>query len=287
MKFVVDKNICLQDVLKTFFPKSSKTALRSWMHSGRVLVDSHYATDLGIELQQGQCVTIRDKFVFLDEGIKVLYEDEAVIVVEKPEGMLSVATDFETKNTLQNILKIRLRRKNVFAVHRLDRETSGIMMFACSESAKQSLKTQFEKSQIQKTYYALVEGKLATQQGCWQSYLKEDEKYFVRSTSIENGKLAITEFDQIWNNKQFSFLRLKLLTGKKNQLRVHCSEAGHPIVGDKKYRANTNPLRRMALHAYSLTFSHPTKQKKMTFIAPLPLGFYKIAPIENLSSLNM
>lgn len=282
MKFIIDKNVCLQDSLKKHFPKSSKTTLRSWIHSGRILVDGHYATDLGIELQQGQCVTIRDKFIFLDEGIKVLYEDGAVIVVEKPEGMLSVATDFETQNTLQNILKLRLRRKNVLAVHRLDRETSGIMLFACRESAKQALKTQFEERQIQKTYYALIEGKLVTQQGCWQSYLIENEKYFVRSTSAENGKLAITEFDQIWSNKQFSLLRLKLLTGKKNQLRVHCSEAGHPIVGDKKYRANTNPLKRMALHAYSLTFLHPVKQKKMTFVAPLPTSFYKIARIKNL-----
>lgn len=282
MKFVIDENICLQDLLKKHFPKSSKTTLRSWIHSGRILIDGRYATDLGIELQQGQSVSIRSRFVFLDEGIKVLYEDAAVIVVEKPEGMLSVATDFETQNTLQNILKIRLRRKNVFAVHRLDRETSGIMMFACNESAKQSLKIQFEERNIQKTYYALIEGKLVTKQGCWQSYLQEDDKYFVRSTTMEKGKLAITEFDQIWTNKQFSLLQLKLLTGKKNQLRVHCSEAGHPIVGDKKYRANTNPLQRMALHAYSLAFVHPVQQKKMTFIAPLPNSFYKIARIENL-----
>jgi 23S rRNA pseudouridine1911/1915/1917 synthase len=282
MKFIIDQNICLQDVLKKHFPKSSKTTLRSWIHSGRILIDGRYAMDLGIELQQGQFITIRDKFIFLDEGIKVLYEDDAIIVVEKPEGMLSVATDFETQNTLQNILKVRLRRKNVFAVHRLDRETSGVMMFACNESAKQALKAQFEERHIQKTYYALVEGKLATQQGCWQSYLREDKQYFVHSTSKENGKLAITEFDQIWSNKQFSLLQLKLLTGKKNQLRVHCSEAGHPIVGDKKYRANANPLRRMALHAYSLAFLHPVKQKRMTFVAPLPNSFYEIAHIKHL-----
>ena len=284
MKFIIDQNIYLSSFLKKHFPKSSKTTLRSWVQSGRVLIDDHYATGFDVELQQGQFITIRDKFIFLDEGIKVLYEDNAIIVVEKPEGMLSVATDFETQNTLQNILKLRLRRKNVFAVHRLDRETSGIMMFACSESAKQALKAQFEERLIQKTYYALIEGKLTTQQGCWQSYLKEDDKYFVRSTSLENGKLAITEFDQIWSNKQFSLLRLKLLTGKKNQLRVHCSEAGHPIVGDYKYRANSNPLRRMALHAYSLTFLHPVKQKKMTFIAPLPNSFYQIARIKHLET---
>lgn len=160
MKFIIDKNISLQDILKKLFPKSSKTTLRSWFYSGRILVDGLYATELGVELQQGQCITIRDKFIFLDEGIKVLYEDDAVIVVEKPEGMLSVATDFEAQNTLQNVLKLRLHRKNVFAVHRLDRETSGIMVFACKESTKQSLKTQFEERQIQKTYYALVEESL-------------------------------------------------------------------------------------------------------------------------------
>ncbi|MDQ5956426.1 MAG: RluA family pseudouridine synthase [Candidatus Rhabdochlamydia sp.] len=284
MKLIIDQNIYLSVFLKKHFPKSSKTTLRSWVHSGRILIDNRYATGFDIEIQQGQFITIRDKFIFLDEGIKVLYEDNAIIVVEKPEGMLSVATDFETQNTLQNILKLRLRHKNVFAVHRLDRETSGVMMFACSESIKQALKTQFKERLIQKTYYALVEGKLATQQGFWQSYLKEDEKYFVRSTSIENGKLAITEFNQIWSNKQFSLLRLKLLTGKKNQLRVHCSEAGHPIIGDHKYRANSNPLRRMALHAYSLIFLHPVKKKKMTFVAPLPNSFYQIARIKHLET---
>lgn len=282
MQFIIDQKISLQDVLKKHFPNSSKTTLRSWVHSGRILIDSHYAIDLDKELQEGQLVTIRSKFVFLDEGIKVLYEDDAVIVVEKPEGMLSVATDFEMQNTLQNILKIKLRRKNVFAVHRLDRETSGVMMFACNESAKQSLKAQFEERSIQKVYYALIEGKLKVPQGCWESYLKEDDKYFVRSTSAENGKLAMTAFDQIWTNKRFSLLHLKLLTGKKNQLRVHCSEAGHPIIGDKKYRAKTNPLRRVALHAYFLSFLHPVKQKKMTFTSPLPSAFYKIARVENL-----
>lgn len=282
MQFIVNENISLQNLLKKQFPKSSKTTLRSWIHSGRILIDGHYAIDLDKELKQGQSVTIRSKFIFLDEGIKVLYEDNAVIVVEKPEGMLSVATDFEMQNTLQNILKIKLRRKNVFAVHRLDRETSGIMMFACTEFAKQSLKVQFEERSIEKVYYALIEGKLQTPQGRWESYVKEDDKYFVRSTSAENGKLAVTEFDQVWTNKQYSLLQLKLLTGKKNQLRVHCSEAGHSIAGDKKYRAKTNPLRRMALHAYFLSFLHPIKQKKMAFTSPLPNAFYKIARIENL-----
>lgn len=282
MKLIVNQTISLQEILKEHFPKSSKTTLRSWIHAGRILVDGRYATDLSAELQKEQLITIRDKFVFLEEGIKVLYEDDALIVIEKPEGMLSVATDFETKNTLQNILKLRLRRKNVFAVHRLDRETSGVMMFACNESTKKSLKIQFEERNIQKNYYALIEGTLVTQKGCWQSYLQEDDKYFVRSTSMEKGKLAITEFNQIWTNKQFSLLHLKLLTGKKNQLRVHCSEAGHPIVGDKKYRAKSNPLRRMALHAYSLSFFHPVKQKKMTFVAPLPNSFYKIVQTKNI-----
>lgn len=282
MIFFIDKDIYLQDFLKKSFPKSSTTALRSWVRTGRILLDSHYVVDLNIKLKQGQSITIRSKLIFLEEGIKVLYEDHAVIIVEKPEGMLSVATDFETQNTLQNIIKVKLRRKNVFAVHRLDRETSGVMMFACSESSKQSLKAQFEERSIQKVYYALIEGKLEEPRGRWESYLQQDNTYFVRSSSKESGKLAVTEFNQIWTNKQFSLLRLNLLTGKKNQLRVHCSEAGHPILGDKKYRAKTDPIQRMALHAYSLSFIHPLKQKKMAFFSPLPIGFYKIAKIESI-----
>ena len=191
--------------------------------------------------------------------------------------MLSVATAFDKTNTAHSVLKAQFKPRQVYVVHRLDQDTSGVMLFALKENCFEAMKKIFEKHDIDRVYYAIVEGNLDSSSGTWQSYLYEDANYHVHSTtSAQTGELAITHYEVKAANKHYSLLELKLETGRKNQIRVHCQQAGNPVVGDKKYGATKNPLKRLGLHAYMLAFVHPSTHKKKIFTSPLPEVFLKI-----------
>ncbi|MBS0620496.1 MAG: RluA family pseudouridine synthase [Verrucomicrobia bacterium] len=277
MKQLVDQETPLLTVLAGLSPDSSKNTLRTWVESGRVTVDGKRVERANLLVQPGQEVIVGPKVSFVGEEIRILYEDDHLVVLEKPEGLLSVATDFETRATVHHKLKRRYHNRSIFPVHRLDRETSGVMLFAYTPRARDNLKGQFEARSIDKVYYAFVQGILPERQGTWESYLLEDETYFVKSQ--EMGKLAITHYEVLKEKKFLSFLKLKPETGRKNQLRVHTSEAGVPIVGDKKYGATANPIKRLCLHAQSITFTHPENGKRLTFSVPLPPLFSKILDV--------
>jgi 23S rRNA pseudouridine1911/1915/1917 synthase len=283
MKYKANRKASLLEILQEMAPNSSKNTLRSWLQAGRITVDNQCNTRANTEILSGQEIDLGPKAIFLRRAIRVLHEDDAIVVLEKPEGLLSVATDFETQATVHAILKHRFHNRRVFPVHRLDRETSGVMMFAYTEKARDLLKAQFEQHLVDKTYFAIVEGEMALGKGVWESFLEEDDFYYVKSArDRRNGKLAITHYEVLKACRNRSFLRLNPKTGRKNQLRVHCSEAGHPIVGDKKYRAASNPLKRVCLHAQKISFSHPLTQRKMVFSILLPEIFNKIFELKNL-----
>jgi tRNA pseudouridine32 synthase/23S rRNA pseudouridine746 synthase/23S rRNA pseudouridine1911/1915/1917 synthase len=280
MKHTATKQNSLLDILQEMSPDSSKNTLRGWLQSGRVSVDKQRNMRANTPISAGQEVCIGPKVAFLRGSIRILHEDDAIIVLEKPEGLLSVATDFENRNTVHAMLKRQYHQRRVYPVHRLDRETSGVMIFAYTEKARDQLKTQFEEHLVDKTYYAIVEGEMAEKKGKWESYLEEDDFYYVKSSY--KGKLAETHYEVLKLSKNHTLLRLKPQTGRKNQLRVHCSEAGHPIVGDKKYGAMSNPIKRMCLHAQKIAFAHPITQKRLTFSAPLPDNFNRLFDIKDL-----
>ncbi len=274
MHTIVKKNQSLLEALLLLSPDSSKTTLRSWVEKGRVQVDGHPAKIPSQQVLPGQKVEVLRKTKFTREGIEILYEDKDIVVINKPEGLLSVATAFDKTTTAHCILKRRFHSQIVYPVHRLDRETSGVMVFAYSQRAKEHLKELFFHHDIGRTYFAIVENRIEEKNGSWKSYLIEDATYYVKSTSSsEKAKLAITHYEVAGVSDHFSFLRLKLQTGRKNQIRVHCKEAGFPIVGDQKYGALTNPLERLGLHAETLIFTHPDTKKTMHFEAPLPASF--------------
>jgi 23S rRNA pseudouridine1911/1915/1917 synthase len=284
MKHTADKKASLLEILQEMAPDSSKNTLRTWLQAGRVTVDSQRAERANIEILPGQEILVGAKVSFLNGSIRILHEDDDIVVLEKPEGLLSVATDFETRATVHAYLKKQFHNRRVYPVHRLDRETSGVMLFAYSEKARDQIKTQFEQHTVDKTYFAIVEKEMKLGKGVWESYLEEDDFYYVKSTNdSQNGKLAITHYDVLKAHKNRSLLRLKPQTGRKNQLRVHCTEAGHPIVGDKKYGANTNPVKRVCLHAQKISFTHPTTGRRMTFSAPIPENFHKILDFKDLA----
>jgi 23S rRNA pseudouridine1911/1915/1917 synthase len=279
MHLVIKSDTSLLDALHSMNQESSKNTLRSWLEKGRVLVNGELASKGNMLLKPGDKVTLGAKSFFLRKGIRVLFEDKHLVVIDKPEGLLSVATDFEENLTVHNILKRRFNKQQVFPVHRLDRETSGVLVFAYTERAREFLKDKFQKHDIVREYIAIVEGRLESKQGSWSSYLYEDPQYKVKSVSQEKGKMAVTHYQVIKEMARTSMLRIRLETGRKNQIRVHCSEAHHPIVGDEKYGSLINPLKRLGLHAHKLGFIHPVTGKQLLFESPVPAVFNGAKPV--------
>ncbi|BBO16736.1 RluA family pseudouridine synthase [Candidatus Brocadia pituitae] len=213
------------------------------------------------------------------KGLTILYEDRDIIVIDKSAGLLTVKAMYEKEKTAHHILTNYIRKgsfkskKQLFVVHRLDRDTSGVLIFAKSIEAKENLKLQWKN--VRKKYVAVVHGVLKEKNGTITTYLAENEDYEVFSVrDSRKGELAITRYQVIKEAKKFSLLEIELLTGKKNQIRVHFSEKGHPIVGDNKYGKKGEPKSRLALHSHHLTFRHPHSGKELTFEAELP-GFFK------------
>ena len=209
------------------------------------------------------------------QGVTILFEDQDIIVIDKSSGLLTVKANYEKQKTAHQILTDYIRRgssistKQLFVVHRLDRETSGVLMFAKSFKAMENLKQQW--GSVEKKYVAVVHGVLTEKSGTITSYLAENDEYEVSSVKDpEKGKLARTRFRVIKETKRFSLLEIELLTGKKNQIRVHLSESGHPIVNDDKYGNKDRIGGRLALHSQYLSFNHPHSGKRLTFEAKVP-----------------
>jgi len=277
MKFVTTEPITLLEALKKIAPDSSTTTLRQWLKVGRILVNGKVEKKASQPLEPGQTITLADKPNKKIKNISIIYEDQDVVVIEKPVGMLSVATDFDTEHNAHAYLKRHYDDQRVYVIHRLDQDTSGVMVFALSKSAMDELKVQFADHTITRCYTALVEGKLEHKKGTWETYLYEDANYVVHVTD-KNGEQAISHYEVLDEKGEFSTLNVTLETGKKNQIRVHCQHVGHPIVGDVKYGATKNPLNRLGLHARHLAFDHPSTGRRMTFESPVP---WKTKPSRN------
>ncbi|MBP3766166.1 MAG: RNA pseudouridine synthase [Bacilli bacterium] len=209
------------------------------------------------------------------DRIKILYEDKSIIVVSKPTHLLTIATQNEKERTMFHKVIEYERKKNknnkVFIVHRLDKDTSGIIVFAKSEKIKKILQDNWDKTK--RYYMAIVEGIPSEREKTIKSYLAENSRLITYSTSDTKGKLAITKYKLIKHSKKFSLLDIEILTGRKNQIRVHMMDNNTPIVGDKKYGSITNPMNRLGLHAYKIIFSHPITNKEMIIEDKLPKEF--------------
>jgi 23S rRNA pseudouridine1911/1915/1917 synthase len=274
MKYIAPTNLPILEVLTVLFPASSKNTLRSWVKEGRVFADNTVIKNSSVEILAGQTVTIGKKTKEIRRGIPILFEDEDIVVVDKPTGLLSVSTAFEKGETMFSLIKKYYPSKKVCVVHRLDQDTSGVMVFALHEEACERLKALFEVHNIERVYTAVVEGCMSKDSGTWTSYQYEDSQYVVHETmDPEKGKKAITHYKVIDSSAKYSLLELRLETGRKNQIRVHCQTAGHSVLGDKKYGAIANPLKRLCLHAHLLAFQHPFSKKPLKFESPAPQEF--------------
>lgn len=276
MNYIAKHPISVLEALAELSPSSSKTTLRSWLKEGRVFINNSAISDPAAIITEGQTLTLGPRKKYIAGDIQILYDDKDIIILDKPSGLLSVAAAFETAETVHSILKQHYRR-NVYVVHRLDQETSGVMMFALNEESFNKLKSLFEAHDIERAYTGIVEGKVEMSSGKWSSYLYEDAKYHVHSSNNPNqGRLAVTHYKTVAATKQYSKLTFNLETGRKNQIRVHCQQIGHSIVGDKKYGARSNPIKRLCLHAHLLAFAHPRTGKIMRFESPIPKEFSRL-----------
>ena len=211
-------------------------------------------------------------------GLAILYEDHDILVVDKRSGLLTVSTDRVKENTAFYLLNSYVKKGNqksrnrVFVVHRLDRDTSGILLFAKNESAQQYLQAQWQH--FDKKYHAVVHGRLPDKEGVISSYLAENRAHKMYSVNDSTrGKLARTGYKVLHESKHLSLVEIDLLTGRKNQIRVHFSEQGFPVAGDKKYGGKDKGVKRLMLHAVSVTIKHPRTKETMTFTAKVPSYF--------------
>lgn len=214
-----------------------------------------------------------------NKKMDILYEDKELLVINKPSGLLTIATEKEKWNTLYHQAREYVKKQNpknkIFIVHRLDKDTSGIVVFAKSEKLKKELQNDWENLAKTREYIALLCGIPKNKKGAIKSYLKESKTLQVYSTNDTSGKLAITNYEVLVSNKEYSLVRINILTGRKNQIRVAMSDLNCPIAGDKKYNAKKNPFRRLCLHASTLELVHPITKKVYVFESRYPVIFDK------------
>jgi 23S rRNA pseudouridine1911/1915/1917 synthase len=270
----------LLEALATLFPESSRTTLRQMLQNGRVRVNGKIEKNAKIELEEDDVVDVAEKAAHrnLPPGLSILHEDGDVIVVLKANGLLTVATERERDTTAQAYLNVYLGQKKgedrIQVVHRLDRETSGVLVFAKNAYAREQLKEQFAEHTVDRMYVAIVEGEMDPEEGTFRSYLREMRDLKMVSVDLHpDAKYAVTHYRTVQTNGKFSMLEVRLETGRKNQIRAHLSESGHPVVGDRMYGSEINPIGRLGLHAKLLGFDHPVTRKRMVFTAPMPKSF--------------
>ena len=280
MRYSVSGPQALLDALAALFPDASRTTLRQMLQSGRVRVNGELEKNARRELESGDAVDVAEKAVHrnLPAGLTVLHEDNDVIVVFKAHGILTVPTERERDTTVQAYLNAYLGagkgKERIQVVHRLDRETSGVLVFAKNAYAREQLKEQFAAHTTERVYVAVVEGEMDPEAGTFRSYLREMRDLKMVSVDAHpDAKFAVTHYRTLETNGRYSMLEVTLETGRKNQIRAHLSEAGHPVVGDRMYGSEVNPLGRLGLHAKLLGFDHPVTRKRMLFTAPVPKGF--------------
>jgi 23S rRNA pseudouridine1911/1915/1917 synthase len=279
----VDQPAPLLAWLFAAWPEAKRNTVRGWLAERRVVVNGQIVSQFDHELQTGDAVTIQTESSTAPDtriagGILIRHEDDAVIVIEKPAGLRSIASEAESEATAYAHLTTHVRRGNarsrerVWIVHRLDQETSGLMVFARTEAAKRALQDNWETAR--KIYRAVVEGAPPRESGVLDSYLDESDRFRVRVVPEgPDTRRAVTRYRIEQRTPEYARLELELETGRRHQIRVQLGAAGWPIVGDKRYGAQTNPVRRVALHASELRITHPATKQAMRFISPLPGEF--------------
>jgi len=267
--------VTLAERLRALYPQASRRSLKQWLETGRVTVDGRACRDGRLQIGPDAVVALGGRrSAPFPRGLTLVHEDDAILVVVKPAGLLTIATERERERTAYRLLwdylgsKQAAKGERPFIVHRLDRETSGLLVFAKSEAAKRALQAQFEARSVERVYRALVDGRPPRDQGTLESRLAEDRMLRVRSA--ERGRVAITHYRVLAARRDGSLLELSLGTGRRHQIRVQLAESGCPIVGDVTHGGPRSRAGRLCLHATRLGFDHPVTGARVVFESAPP-----------------
>lgn len=282
--YVVREPMSLMEFLSARMPQASRTKLKSLLSKRIVFVDGKLVTQYNYPLVSGMKVQIsrgREEQAFRNPLLKIVYEDDYLIVVEKKPGLLSVNTERQKERTAYSLLNEHVKRmgwrNGVYIVHRLDRDTSGLMMFAKDEHTQHVLRDNWHDIVFDRRYVAVVVGNLERDEGTVRSWLTDRTFYVYSSPVDDGGKESITHYRVIRRVNGYSLVELRLDTGRKNQIRVHMQDLGHPVAGDGRYgSADNNPIGRLALHAFKLCFYHPVTGQELKFETPYPADFKRL-----------
>jgi 23S rRNA pseudouridine1911/1915/1917 synthase len=324
-RFTVGHDAPLLQYLFELFPSQSRTSVKNMLSKGQILVNGKSQTAFDQPLHRGDTLTVLSKGISIARairsdareevekaGVKILFEDEYYLVVDKPSGLLCISTargsaaksghrEKTLYALLNNYVKVnaRMQRKEdllsgvapdrstakIWIVHRIDKGTSGALVFAKSERAKDILQSKWKELVLERKYVAFLEGQVEKPAGAIQSWLVENPKSLKMNSfqeEVKDGQLAITHYKVLGyyhrGHNTYTQVEFSLETGRKNQIRVHAQDLGHPIAGDEKYGADTNPLRRLALHAATLVFRHPFTNRTVRIQSPLPEVFNRFEP---------
>lgn len=283
-EFKVHKPLPLMEYLMLKLPSLGRNKIKSILAHYQVLVDGMPVTRFDFELASEDVVTVL-KYGKKEKGkgkepfdLPIIYEDDDFIVINKPSGLLSIASDKEREKTAYRMLNNYVRQKDpksrIFILHRIDKDTSGVLVVCKNVKIRDALQKHWNERVMDRGYYAIVESAMDKPKGTFHTWLIENSTNLMFSSHKKGeGQEAITHYEVMEDNGTYSLLDVHIDTGRKNQIRVHLKEAGHPIIGDDKYGNGVNPLKRLGLHAYLLAFEHPLTKKKMVFKAPIPKEF--------------
>lgn len=277
--YKVFEKTTLLEFLMHVYKDSSRNSVKSLLSSHRVSVDGAPVSQFDLPLYEGDNVVIFKNPIKKKtrSRLPIIYEDDYYLVLDKPSGLLSVASDKEKISTAYRILTDYVQQKDkhnrVFIVHRLDEDTSGVFMVVKDPKLKDILQDNWNSIVQKRGYFAIVEGQLKNKDGKIVSYLKKNNLNLMYSSKDKNGQKAITNYKVIKENEEYSLLDVNIETGRKNQIRVHLGERGHHVIGDDKYGEPKNPLHRLGLHAYELTFIDPISKQIKTFKSSMPKEF--------------
>lgn len=291
--FTVKQDSRLLDFIKQALDGISHNKAKAILSGGGVRVNKRNVSQHDFSLKRGDTVEIskhKKRNELQSKFLKLVYEDNFIIVIEKNAGILSMASrpqGFCVKTVLDNYFKATHQECTTHVVHRLDRETSGLMVYAKTMEAEQILEHNWHEIVTDRRYVALVSGKMEQKQGAVESWLKDNKAYITYSSPTDNGgKYALTHFKTLRSNERYSLVELKLATGRKNQIRVHLQDLNHPVCGDIKYGNGDNPCNRLCLHAFRLHFYHPMTSELMQFETPIPKEFTKAFAAEESRAEN-
>ena len=275
MKYFVNGNYLLFDYLRNNIDGKSKNNIKSLLKNEVVFVNGKIVTKYNYILCDGDVVEINKNKA--NNNINIIYEDNDIIVIDKPSKILTISNKNEKVNTLYRMVSDYLKKehKKVFIIHRLDFDTSGIIMFAKSQRVQKLYQDNWNDLAKIREYTAIVDG-ITANKGHIESYLKQTKTLLVYSSKNKDGLFAITDYEKIGGNSKYSMLKILISTGRRNQIRCHMADIGHPILGDYRYKCKINPIDRLCLHANRLEIINPITKELMVFNSNIPKEFNSI-----------